>query len=94
MTSRYRTLLEILGLNSIATSLDAELRVFAAALRWHRHHHGRTSASDRAENNRFQQIDMQRLRDVQELRSEFEGIGIQLLDVFTKTYESKMTSTS
>ncbi len=89
MTSRYRTLLEILGLNSIATRLTLSfaflLLLFVGI--------GITTVEQvhqiAQRNNRFQQIDMQRLRDVQELRSEFEGIGIQLLDVFTKTYESK-----
>ena len=89
MNPQLRSLLQVLGLNSIATRLTLSfaflLMLFVGI--------GLTTVEQVRQiaqsNSRFQQTDMQRLRDVQELRSEFEGIGIQLLDVFTKNYESK-----
>ena len=89
MTTAYHFIMRHLGLNRIGVRLTlsyAFILVMFIGI-------GLTTVdqiqSIARSNDRFRQIDMQRLRDVQELRSEFEGIGIQLLDVFTKNYESK-----
>jgi diguanylate cyclase (GGDEF)-like protein len=89
MTTAYHFIMRHLGLNRIGVRLTlsyAFILVMFIGI-------GLTTVdqiqSIARSNDRFRQIDMQRLRDVQEMRSEFEGIGIQLLDVFTKNYESK-----